>query len=39
MKKPVLPFSPAVVKGKFVFTSGQVYLTSEGKLLGGTIEE
>ena len=34
-----LPFSPFVTKGKFVFTSGQVYLTPEGKLLEGTIKE
>lgn len=34
-----LPFSPAVSKNGFVFTSGQVYLTPEGKLLEGSIEE
>jgi len=34
-----LPFSEFVTKGKFVFTSGQVYLTPEGKLLEGTIKE
>lgn len=34
-----LPFSPFVIKGNFVFTSGQIYLTPEGKLLGGTIKE
>ena len=34
-----LPFSPFVSKSNFVFTSGQVYLTSEGKLLEGTITE
>lgn len=34
-----LPFSPSVSRNGFVFTSGQVYLTSEGKLLEGTIEE
>src|SRR3989338_10396326 len=34
-----LPFSPFVTKGNFVFTSGQVYLTPEGKLLEGTIKE
>lgn len=33
------PFSQAVIEGNFVFTSGQVYLTTEGKLLEGTIEE
>lgn len=37
--KPTLPFSPSITKGNFVFTSGQVYLTKEGKLLEGTIEE
>jgi len=34
-----LPFSAFVTNGNFVFTSGQVYLTSEGKLLEGTIKE
>lgn len=38
-KKPTLPFSPSITKGEFVFTSGQVYLTNEEKLLEGTIEE
>lgn len=33
------PFSQAVISGKMIFTSGQVYLTLEGKLLEGTIEE
>lgn len=33
------PFSQAVVSGSLVFTSGQIYLTTEGKLLEGTIEE
>ncbi len=33
------PFSQAVVDGSLVFTSGQIYLTPEGKLLEGTIEE
>lgn len=39
MSKPVLPLSPFVTKGNFVFTSGQVYLTSEGKLFEGTVKE
>lgn len=38
-KKPVLPFSLFVIKNGFVFTSGQVYLTAEGKLREGTIQE
>jgi len=33
------PFSQAVVASNFVYTSGQIYLTTEGKLLEGTIEE
>ncbi len=33
------PFSQAVVEGNFIYTSGQIYLTPEGKLLKGTIEE
>lgn len=39
MKKKVLPLSPAIKKGKFIFTSGQVYLTPDGNLLDGTTEE
>jgi 2-iminobutanoate/2-iminopropanoate deaminase len=34
-----LPLSPFIAKGGFVFTSGQVCLTEEGKLLDGTVEE
>lgn len=34
-----LPFSPFVIKNGFVFTSGQVHITPDGKLLEGTIEE
>lgn len=33
------PFSQAVVDGNLVFTSGQIYLTTEGKLLEGTLDE
>ena len=33
------PFSQAVVVGDFIFTSGQIYLTPEGKLLEESIEE
>lgn len=36
--KPLAPFSPSVIKGNFVFTSGQIYL-KDGRLLEGTIEE
>ncbi len=34
-----LPFSETRTTGNLVFTSGQIYLTPEGKLLEGTIEE
>ena len=33
------PFSQAVVDGNLVYTSGQIYLTTEGKLLEGRLEE
>ncbi len=33
------PHSQAIVAGNFVFTQGSIYLTPEGKLLKGTIEE
>ena len=33
------PFSQAVKQNGLIFTSGQIYLTTEGKLLEGTIEE
>ena len=35
----VLPFSKFIKRGNLIFTSGQVHLTPEGKLLEGTIEE
>jgi len=37
--KAVGPYSQAVIVDNFVFTSGQIHLTQEGKLLEGTIEE
>ncbi len=37
--KAVGPYSQAVVNGNFVYTSGQIHLTPDGKLLNGTIEE
>jgi 2-iminobutanoate/2-iminopropanoate deaminase len=33
------PFSQAIIDGNLIFTSGSIYLTTEGKLLDGTIEE
>ncbi|OGH18950.1 MAG: hypothetical protein A2868_03765 [Candidatus Levybacteria bacterium RIFCSPHIGHO2_01_FULL_40_15b] len=33
------PHSQAIVAGNFIFTQGSIYLTPEGKLLEGTIEE
>jgi len=33
------PFSQAITTEHLIFTSGQIYLTTEGKLLGGSIEE
>lgn len=33
------PFSQAIIDGNLIFTSGSIYLTPEGKLLEGTIEE
>ena len=33
------PYSQAVIVGNFVFTSGNIHLTPEGKFLEGTIEE
>jgi 2-iminobutanoate/2-iminopropanoate deaminase len=33
------PFSQAVVDGNLVYTSGQIYLTAEGKLLEGNLDE
>jgi len=33
------PYSQAIVAENFIFTAGQIYLTSEGKLIDGTIEE
>ncbi|MBI5151110.1 MAG: RidA family protein [Candidatus Pacebacteria bacterium] len=33
------PFSQAIIANNFVFTQGSIYLTPEGKLLEGTIDE
>jgi 2-iminobutanoate/2-iminopropanoate deaminase len=33
------PFSQAVIDGNIIFIGGQIYLTPEGKLLEGTIQE
>ena len=33
------PYSQAIIVENFIFTSGQIHLTPEGKLLDGTIEE
>ncbi|MBU1110150.1 Rid family detoxifying hydrolase [Patescibacteria group bacterium] len=33
------PFSQAVIDDNLIFTSGQIYLTPENKLLEGTFEE
>ena len=33
------PFSQAIITNNLVFTAGQIYLTPEGKLLEGTLEE
>lgn len=33
------PFSQAIKSDKLLFTSGQIYLTTEGKLLEGTLGE
>lgn len=33
------PYSQAIIANGFVFTQGSIYLTTEGKLLDGTIEE
>lgn len=37
--KPGQPYSQAIKVGNMLFTAGQIYLTPEGKLLEGTIEE
>jgi len=37
--KAVGPYSQAIVNGNLIFTSGQIHLTPDGKLLDGTIEE
>jgi 2-iminobutanoate/2-iminopropanoate deaminase len=37
--KAIGPYSQAIVAGNFVFTSGQIHTTPDGKLLEGTIEE
>lgn len=36
--KPIGPYSPAVRVGEFVFTSGQIGMTPEGKMIEGGVE-
>jgi 2-iminobutanoate/2-iminopropanoate deaminase len=33
------PYSQGLIAGDFVFTSGQIHLTPDGKLVEGTVEE
>lgn len=33
------PYSQAIMEGNFLYTSGQIHLTPEGKLLEGSMEE
>jgi 2-iminobutanoate/2-iminopropanoate deaminase len=37
--KVIGPYSQAIVNGNLIFTSGQIHVTPDGKLLEGTIEE
>lgn len=37
--KAIGPYSQAIVVDSFIFTSGNIHLTPEGKLLEGSIEE
>ena len=37
--KAIGPYSQAIRNGNYIFTSGQIYLTPDGKLVQGTIEE
>ena len=36
--KAVGPYSQAIIDGNLIFTSGQIHLTSDGKLVQGSIE-
>ncbi len=37
--KVIGPYSQGIKSGNFVFTSGQIYLKPDGKLLEGSVEE
>src|SRR3989344_6356760 len=37
--KVIGPYSQAIINGNLIFTSGQIHVTPDGKLLEGTIEE
>ena len=37
--KAVGPYSQAIIGGNLIFTSGQIHLTSDGKLVQGSIED
>jgi 2-iminobutanoate/2-iminopropanoate deaminase len=34
-----MPFSQAIIANNFIFTSGQIHLTSDGTFLEGTVDE
>ena len=36
--KPIAPYSPAIRVGEFVYTSGQIGMTPEGKMIEGGVE-
>lgn len=36
--KPIAPYSPAIRVGEFVYTSGQIGMTPEGKMVEGGVE-
>jgi len=37
--KAIGPYSQAIVNGNLIFTSGQIHLNADGKLVEGSIEE
>ncbi len=39
MPKAIGPYSHGIMHCNFIFTSGQIHITPDGKLLKGTIEE
>lgn len=37
--KAIGPYSQGIIQGNFIFTAGQIHMTANGELLGGSLED